>query len=1554
MAQTKEMAVVLSFDDQGSVQIKRVLKDLDGDLNKVKETTNETGKGFDKLRDNVDNSGKAFDKMKNSVKSSILQVAAGIGIWTSASAVMGFVTKSMRDVVEQGKAFEEAFSKIRVTTGGNVEENERLRQAIMRMNPALGSATELTKALAIAMTEFSEASRPEQLAFVETAAKVAVAGFTDTKTAVDALTAVVKGYRMELGDAAKVGEVLVKATQIENVSFGEMGNSLARLSNTAKLAGVSFSELVGSYLTLAERQTPQLAMMQLRMLLNSLMKTSGPAATEAKRLGIEWSAAGIKAMGFVNWLKKLNQVTAGSAEVLDNLIPGGRQMIGMLSLIGNNAKETAEKVQILTKAFDDGGAVQAAFLERMRSASFLIDTAKEMFSRFKIAIFQGFSQPLLEGISNQKDFDKKLSELTNKAVDFGNKVGKTIYGVIGAVAKLVGALAPLLKVWAALFVATKISTFFSIAMGGFGGLIPLVGSLVGKILALIATGGPLLIVVGGLTIIAKKLWDAKEAIDAAAEAANDYDKANVKLQNRLYEMVTAGRMNINTFYELQDKYKGNAVAMAMAIKKGYEGADAQKAFNDVLVHGVENVKNRITYGVAMAKVMSGEALTAEEAAGSIEGLTEEQRDNIVNSNKAREEMRKYGFTFKTELQDRYDALKLGIKTFRQQMTPEDFKKLNEELKKLGATLGYNNKALVDLNILTKTETDAEVKILTGRFTELKTASDAGIITWANYKIGIDAVNASLKALGSTTSVTINGIQKLVETPLPKGRDVSGLMAMAPGMFTEEQMNDPNVRWPKKMPVGKYYGNQSQEEAADLLGIKTTKKLRYEVELLEEAYRTLKDENNISKREEISAINTIIELYKKLGIKVPKEYQKILDAAQKVGKGIGVMASLLSGVLASAGETQHQKAENLRASITDDMSWVEQQVIQTKINIADAWGNLWDVLGEGLSGFSSKIQENMKAGMTAMQAVGQAALAVATELAGKLGAALGGVIAGGKKNYGAEGAGVGGAIGSIFGPVGGIIGSLAGGLFGGLFKKKKTAEEKAAEALKKSIDAVVSSYSVFGKISQETAKKIVEMTKSTNKATASILTLTDVMNDAGISTKNLSNYFQKMRQALSDIKAGTVDAQKGIAALGSAFNQLVGWAQSVGQEGNKQIVGFIKYLRKLGVQIKEVQDYVFSQLSMGAAGVTAMINGVGGANYDLLLSYSEQIKTLGTEIENADKSRITDRSAQLALQQQKDQLDDLNQKYKELKGTLATELAPELDRVARLTLATFNSFIAQGAGYTDAFAAIKEPLTMLRDKYRELGIEGNAAINDLMKILDVTEASKGLMEALDGNRQVLEALGNTGFLTAENMQDVATSAQSFYDKLIAGGATAQQSLAMISPTLADLEYYSKQYGFALDDNTKRLIDEAKQAGTYRERGKDVVTTLNEGFLSVTDRLDRMLRYYEEGARGGKAYADEYAEGGGGGGGRPRETGVATGFHGTVTGPRRFYVEPGVTERVDIGSGGGQQKVVVVDKQITLEPVVIQLKELEAIIIKYVQKATSDERLIISPKSVRSGG
>jgi len=68
----------------------------------------------------------------------------------------------------------------------------------------------------------------------------------------------------------------------------------------------------------------------------------------------------------------------------------------------------------------------------------------------------------------------------------------------------------------------------------------------------------------------------------------------------------------------------------------------------------------------------------------------------------------------------------------------------------------------------------------------------------------------------------------------------------------------------------------------------------------------------------------------------------------------------------------------------------------------------------------------------------------------------------------------------------------------------------------------------------------------------LLSLTDIMNDAGISSKNVSVYIQMMRTGLQDMAKGTIDAQKGITALGEAFSGLIEWTQKFGKEGSKEL------------------------------------------------------------------------------------------------------------------------------------------------------------------------------------------------------------------------------------------------------------------------------------------------------------------------------------------------------------------------------------------------------------------
>lgn len=1467
----KEVQLVLTFRDDGSYQLKKVVGDINTILGQGGVAAGKTGQEFNKMGQQVQQAGAGFDKFKSSFKSGMLQMAAGLGIWTGVSQAISFVTRTIRDTVEQGKAFEEAFSRIRVVSKGTAEDNEAIRQSLLGLSVTFGSATENARVLATIMREFKEYSRPEQFEFLKTAASTATAGFTTTTAAAEALTTVVKGYQMNLRDASKVGEVLVRATQLEGVEFGELTHGLTKLSTTAHEVGVSFSELIGSYLTLAERQDPQLAMMQLRMLLTNLLKPSTQAQSEAKRLGIEWSAAGVKAMGFVNWLKKLNEVTAGSAEVLDNLIPGGRQIVGMLALVGNNAKETSEKVAALNEVWNKGGAVEKAFMERLHSTSFLLDTAKELFNRFKVSIFEGFSQPLLAGVKTQEEFSTRMKELTDKVVDAGTKIGKALYNTINWLIKMKDTIRDLGVVIGTVFIASKISgvltsmqTAINVSSNAFAGMklatMGVAGAISGWLMPAIST----FVAAFEATKWLAQITGLRAALDkmtmkVGAWGVGKVDIANLNAMVKLKELAKDTDTNI---FKLAKTYGGWAGALA-AVESGH-------------VHLIphvktvaETTKESANYQKALQAALNGTSTATAENMTGLEGLTDAQKEHIIALNRAREEMKKYGFTFKTELQDRYDALKLGLETFKKEMTPEDYEKLRAELKKLGADLGLFNRALVDLNILTKSETSVEVLKVTTRFAGLKAAVDAGLITWEQYTGGIEQVNASLKKLDPTLTATINGIQKLGETPLPAPRNMSGVLAAAPvaGVLTPSPMLTAKEMQEALASLGPSIEYFKALEAT--IGTPLKVLAKKELPDFEAKFKEAMAVGGFSAENLKKAADELIQHYKDAGEKVPTWLKKMGSEVTSTWDGVA-------------------------GAMVDYWTQAMAEMIKTGVNFTDVINLAWQTLASGAAKAIGNMATNALAGL-----------------------------------------------GAIAGPLGSLIGSVAGSLISGIghLLGIKSKAEKEADRLKAQIKDIEKNYLIFGKISDDTAKKIADLTKQYNAQTASLLSLNDVMADAGITIKNLSAYLSRMTQGLRDISRGSVDSTKGLTAIGESFSTLVTWAQKFGQEGSKALVTFIQYLRKLGVNIKEVDDYVYAQLETGVGGIKKMVDSFGGAGYQQLLDYKDQIVSLTTEVQDLENSKLSTREEQADYLLKKNQLVDLQSSYDTLKNTLATETAPELERISNLTVTMFNSLISQGMSMTDVFDKMADPLSALADEYKNLGITGGDAIQELFKISDVSKANKDLMNAVEGNKEVLEALGNTGFLTAASLADVAKQAGGFYDKLTMAGLTSKEALSLMAPTLEDLAYYGKQTGITLDDATKNLIEQAKAAGVFKEKGLDMATVLQEGFSNITELLSKIVENTRD--LGGRKGETVYAQ---------------SGFEGTVTGPKSFYVEPGVREHVSIGPAGNQQFEVSIKRQpLVIKPTFIPAEGgLKGWVLEWVQEASDNETLLIRPSSVRGRG
>jgi len=391
------------------------------------------------------------------------------------------------------------------------------------------------------------------------------------------------------------------------------------------------------------------------------------------------------------------------------------------------------------------------------------------------------------------------------------------------------------------------------------------------------------------------------------------------------------------------------------------------------------------------------------------------------------------------------------------------------------------------------------------------------------------------------------------------------------------------------------------------------------------------------------------------------------------------------------------------------------------------------------------------------------------------------------------------------------------LFKALFGRNQQTE---AERMEERIRGVQKALKYLGDISDSVAEEFMELVAQVGRTWALLKLLPAIMQEGGVTTKNFAEYMEvlldvleKIResQAIPELERGVErvrrevdrgrraqrdyrdewrdtyrditdeyspeDIELLIVDLGIAFQDLIEHAKRLGLEGSAALVLFIQEVRELGLQVQEVDEYVFGWLTRASEGLTAMIEASRGTG-------------------------------------------------------------EELSRLGDLTLAVFNSLIAQGMSWIDALILMEEPLHELRRRYRDLGDESNVAVEQLLKIAFVREKYQDLFAAISGTNEVLNALGNTGFLTQEALTAVAEQAGTYYDRLIAAGLTAHEALAVMAPTLQQLQWYADQYGFSLDENTQSLIDQATELGLVKEKGEDMVTVLKAGFDDMVTAIGEM--------------------------------------------------------------------------------------------------------------------
>ena len=207
----------------------------------------------------------------------------------------------------------------------------------------------------------------ESIEFLNTASRLATAGVTDTKTAVDGLTSVMNAFSMEASEASDISDKFFAAQQKGKTTIAELSSSIGQVAPIAAGMGVSFDELIASMstLTLNGIKTAE-ATTGLKATLSNLLKPTEQAKDVASALGIEFDANAVQSKGLTNVLKDVIDKTGGSKTAMGQLF-GSMEAVNAVLALSNENFAALDEVQQAVE--ESTGATNKAFEENINTLS---------------------------------------------------------------------------------------------------------------------------------------------------------------------------------------------------------------------------------------------------------------------------------------------------------------------------------------------------------------------------------------------------------------------------------------------------------------------------------------------------------------------------------------------------------------------------------------------------------------------------------------------------------------------------------------------------------------------------------------------------------------------------------------------------------------------------------------------------------------------------------------------------------------------------------------------------------------------------------------------------------------------------------------------------------------------------------------------------------------------------------------------------------------------------------------------------------------------------------
>jgi hypothetical protein len=366
--------------------------------------------------------------------------------------------------------------------------------------------------------------------------------------------------------------------------------------------------------------------------------------------------------------------------------------------------------------------------------------------------------------------------------------------------------------------------------------------------------------------------------------------------------------------------------------------------------------------------------------------------------------------------------------------------------------------------------------------------------------------------------------------------------------------------------------------------------------------------------------------------------------------------------------------------------------------------------------------------------------------------------------------------------------------------------------------------------EEKIRSLEEVVGDTHAATSMLMN--EIIATANVNLQNFGNYAQRTRDILADLDRGTLSISETQAAIGKAFNELIDHAERLGTEGSKKMIELISDVRSRGLEVAEIWNYSNQKIMQGVDALETYLNTFRdtGEIQQEILDIQKQLTAGNLEAEEA-----------LRLQEQ------LIQKHDEL-FRVSGDIAQNWEFLQSSTASLFHSLESQGYGFVEIVRMMGSHFDTIATMAANTGLQVSEGLQAMLNMSEFIRQHEDLADRIEATRKMMEGLGDSAFMTQGDFTNFSEQTRLQFEEIMKLTGDEEMALRLIAPALQDLNKYREAYGFTIDANTKKLIENAQKEGMLQEEtmtGQDKIVHLLE---AITVKLGADIPYALQGLTG----------------------------------------------------------------------------------------------------------